>query len=224
MHIGDGFLSPETVAVSYAVAIPLWWYSLKRLKRELNEETLPLLGGLSGLSFIIMMFNIPIPGGTSGHPVGAALIALLFNPYIAFIAVSIVLLVQALIFGDGGISAWAVNSLAMGFIAGYSARWIFDRLKETKLGKFAPFVAGWFSLVTASLFVGFVLGIQPYFGVDSHGHPLYFPFGLKVAIPAMVIPHALFFGVVEGLFTQLIYNFLTEKRWAPSLNREGKNG
>ena len=82
MHIPDGYLSPETVLVSYTVTIPLWIYGFKKLKQTLNEETMPLIGGLSALSFIIMMFNIPIPGGTSGHAVGATLIAILFSPWI----------------------------------------------------------------------------------------------------------------------------------------------
>jgi cobalt/nickel transport system permease protein len=211
MHIGDGFLSPATVAVSYMVAIPLWVYSFKRLKRELNEETLPMLGALSGLSFVIMMFNIPIPGGTSGHAVGATLIALLFGPWVAGLAVTLVLAVQALIFGDGGISAIAINSLAMGYVASFVGYYTFHWLKRFK---FAPFVAGWLSLVSASLVVAVALGIQPLMGTSPDGHPLYFPFGLEITIPAMVGEHALFFGVVEGIFTQLVYTFLLKRRQA----------
>jgi cobalt/nickel transport system permease protein len=206
MHIGDGFLSPGTIALSYGVAIPLWVYSFKRLKEELNEETLPLIGALSGLSFVIMMFNIPIPGGTSGHAVGAALLAILFGPWIGALAVTLVLAIQALVFGDGGVSAIAVNSLAMGYTGAFVGYYLY---KVTRRWKFAPFLAGWSSIVAASLVVAVVLGIQPYLGTAPDGHPLYFPFGLKVTIPAMVGEHMLFFGVVEGIFTQLVYNFLT---------------
>jgi cobalt/nickel transport system permease protein len=208
MHIGDGFLSPGTIAVSYAVAVPLWIYSFKKLQRELNEETLPMLGALSGLSFVIMMFNIPIPGGTSGHAVGATLIALLFGPWVAGLAITLVLAVQALIFGDGGISAIAINSLAMGYVASFVGYYTFQLLKKFK---FAPFVAGWLSLVTASLLVAVTLGIQPMMGTAPDGHPLYFPFGLGITIPAMVGEHALFFGVAEGIFTQLVYTFLKKR-------------
>jgi len=94
MHIPDGYLSLETVVVSYGLALPLWVYGFKKLKAALNEETLPLIGALTALSFVIMMFNIPIPGGTSGHAVGAALIAILFDPWIAAIAVSLVLFIH----------------------------------------------------------------------------------------------------------------------------------
>jgi len=207
MHIADGYLSPATVVVSYAIAIPLWVYGFKKLKEKLNEETLPLIGALSALSFVIMMFNVPVPGGTSGHAVGAALISILFGPWVGFISVSLVLLIQSIIFGDGGISAWAVNSLAMGFVASFVGYYVFNLLKGKK---FAPFIAGYLSIVAASFLVAIVLGIQPIFWSEN-GHPLYFPFDLKITIPAMVGEHMLFFGVVEGIFTQLIYNFLTKK-------------
>jgi len=206
MHIPDGYLSPATVVASYTIAIPLWVYGFKKLKETLNEETLPLIGGLSALSFIIMMFNIPIPGGTSGHAVGAALIAILFNPWIGFISISLVLLIQSLIFGDGGISALAVNSLSMGFLGSFVGYYVFNLLKGKK---FAPFIAGWSGIVASSILVALALGIQPYW--SEAGKPLYFPFGLSTTIPALVGSHMLFFGVVEGIFTQLIYNYITNK-------------
>jgi len=215
MHIPDGYLSPATVVASYTLALPLWVYGFKKLKENLNEETLPLIGGLSALSFIIMMFNIPIPGGTSGHAVGAALIAILFNPWIGFISVSLVLLIQSVVFGDGGISALAVNSLGMAFVGSFSGYYIFNWLKNIK---FAPFIAGWASAVASSLLIAIVLGIQPYW--SEAGKPLYFPFDLTTTIPALVGSHMAFFGIVEGLFTQLIYNYITKK----NLNLKEANG
>jgi len=203
MHIPDGYLSPETIVVSYAIAIPLWGYGFKQLKQNLNEETLPLIGGLSALSFIIMMFNIPIPGGTSGHAVGAALIAILFSAWIGFISVSLVLLIQSLIFGDGGITALAINSIGMAFISSFSATFIFKIFKH----KFTPFICGWISAVMSALFIALILGIQPIFWSEN-GKALYFPFDLSITIPALVGSHILFFGVVEGIFTYIVYNYL----------------
>ena len=203
MHIPDGYLSPATVIASYTLAVPLWIYGFKKLKETLNEETLPLIGGLSALSFIIMMFNIPIPGGASGHAVGAALIAILFNPWIGFISVSLVLLIQSVIFGDGGISALAVNSLSMAFLGSFVGYYVFNLLKDKK---YAPFIAGWSGIVASSILVAVVLGIQPYW--SEAGKPLYFPFGLSTTIPALVGSHMVFFGIVEGIFTQLIYKRL----------------
>ncbi|WP_297440838.1 cobalt transporter CbiM [Sulfurimonas sp.] len=207
MHIPDGYLSPTTVIATYAVAIPLWVYGLKRLKNTLNEETLPLIGALSAMSFIIMMFNIPIPGGTSGHAVGAALIALLFGPWIGFIAVSLVLLLQAVIFGDGGISTFATNALGMAFFGSFGGYYMYKSLEKFHL---APFFAGWMSAVVSSVFIALALGIQPLFWSEN-GQPLYFPFDLKTVMVAVVGSHILAFGIIEGIFTQFVFSYLKEK-------------
>jgi len=205
MHIPDGYLSPMTVAVSYAAAAPLWVYSFRRLKSVLNEETLPMIGAVTALSFVVMMFNIPIPGGTSGHAVGAALIAILFGPWVAGMAVSLVLLIQAAVFADGGLSALAVNSLAMGYLGAFVGYGVFRLFRGRA---WAPFVAGWSSLVASSVLVSLALGIQPIFW-SPEGVPLYFPFDLSITVPALVGEHMLVFGVVEGIFTYAAHRFLT---------------
>lgn len=207
MHIPDGYISPATVVTSYAIAVPLWIYGFKKLKEKLNEETLPLIGALSAMSFVIMMLNIPIPGGTSGHAVGAVLIALLFGPWVSFISVSLVLLIQALLFGDGGVSTYALNALSMAFAGSFTSYFVFQKIKNKK---FAPFFAGWIGLVSSSIVAAVALGIQPIFWTHN-GQPLYFPFGLKTTFVAIVGSHMLFFGVAEGIFTQLIYNYLQKK-------------
>jgi cobalt/nickel transport system permease protein len=204
MHIPDGYISPASVVASYVVALPLWFIAFNKLKAKLDEETLPLLSSLSALSFVIMMFNIPIPGGTSGHALGVALIALLFGPWIGFLSLSIVLFIQAIIFGDGGISTFALNSLAMGFAGAFSASFVFERLKNKSYSYFA---AGWMSAVASSIVVALVLGIQPYIG-SVDGKPLYFPFDLSVTLPALVGSHMVFFGVVEGIFTKIAIKVL----------------
>ena len=204
MHIPDGYLSPATVAVSYAAAIPLWVYGFRRLKAVLNEETLPMIGAVTALSFVVMMFNIPIPGGTSGHAVGAALIAILFGPWVAAVAVSLVLLIQAVVFADGGLSALAVNSLAMGFLGAFVGYGVFRALERFR---WAPFAAGWSAAVASSVLIALVLGIQPILWSEG-GRPLYFPFDLSITLPALVGEHMLIFGVVEGVFTYAAYRFL----------------
>jgi cobalt/nickel transport system permease protein len=207
VHIPDGYLSPTTVVVSYLAVAPLWMYGFKRLKRSLNEETLPMIGALTALSFVIMMFNIPIPGGTSGHAVGAALIAIMFDPWIASIAVSLVLFIQAVVFADGGISALAINALGMAFGGAFGGYYLFKLLHSHA---YAPFVAGWASAVVASVIIALGLGIQPLFWSEG-GKPLYFPFDLTITLPALVGEHALIFGVIEGIFTTIAYRFLTRK-------------
>jgi len=207
VHIPDGYLSPQTVIATYALSIPLWVVGFKKLKATLNEETLPLIGALSALSFIVMMFNIPIPGGTSGHAVGAVLIAMLFGPWIGFISVSLVLLIQALVFGDGGISTFGANAFSMAFVGSFVGYYTFKALQKYK---FAPFIAGWSGVVASSFFIALLLGVQPMLFMED-GKPLYFPFDLQTTMVALVGSHALFFGIVEGIFTAVVYKFLQKR-------------
>jgi cobalt/nickel transport system permease protein len=208
MHIPDGYLSLPTCAAGYIIAAPLWFIGLRKIKKVLDEKTLPLLASLTAFSFIIMMFNVPIPGGTSGHATGAALLAIVFDPWVAYICVSLVLLIQALLFGDGGITTYGINTLGMGAVGSFVAYGVFHKLKSLR---FAPFIAGWISLVSASALVAFVLGIQPLIAHGADGKPLYFPFGLDTTFPALVGSHMLFFGIVEGVFTQIAYKYIIKK-------------
>ena len=116
MHIPDNYLSPQTCAVMTAVMIPAWTISIKKIKAELPAGKLPLLGVAAAFSFLGMMFNIPLPGGTTGHAVGGTLTALLVGPYGACISISVALLLQALLFGDGGILAFGANCFNMAFV------------------------------------------------------------------------------------------------------------
>ncbi len=123
MHIPDNYLSPQTCAMMTAVMIPAWTISVKKIRAEIPGEKLPLLGVAAAFSFLGMMFNIPLPGGTTGHAVGGTLTALLVGPYGACISISVALLLQALLFGDGGILAFGANCFNMAFVmpfAGYA--------------------------------------------------------------------------------------------------------
>lgn len=208
MHIPDGYLSPLTCITTYAVALPLWVIAFKKLKEQLDETTLPLIASLSALSFIIMMFNIPIPGGTSGHAVGAALIAILFGPWVASLCVSLVLLIQALVFGDGGVTTFGANALLMAFTASFVSYYVHSFL-HTKA--FASYVSGWAGIVSSSLVLAIILGIQPLIA-SVDGQPLYFPFDFSLTFPAVVGSHVLFFGVVEGIFTGLAYRYIIKNK------------
>lgn len=219
MHIPDGFISPLTYIPATVAAIPLLVVAFKKTKEAINDESFALLSSLTAFSFVVMMFNIPIPGGTSGHAIGAAILAILFGPWVAAFCLSLTLFIQALIFGDGGLSVFAINSLAMGFVASFSAFYVHKLLKNRMNNTIALFLTGWSSIVFASVVVAVALGIQPLLGVDSAGHPIYFPFGLEVTIPAVVGSHIVFFGVVEGFATMLVMRFL-EKIMSQSTHKE----
>ena len=116
MHIPDGFLSPEVAAACAVPAAGAVAYGLRRANRELDERRVPLLGVTAAFVFAAQMLNFPVAGGTSGHFLGAALAAILLGPWLAGLVLSVVLVVQAFVFADGGITALGANVLNMGVI------------------------------------------------------------------------------------------------------------
>lgn len=211
MHIPDGYLSPQTYIPLYGLSIVFWSTAIKKIKAYLSARYIPYLAMSAAFSFLIMMFNIPIPGGTTGHAVGAAVIAIILGPWTAVIAVSIVLIIQAVVFGDGGITAIGANCFNMAVIAPFVSYWIFRAVKGDHLDglriKIAAFLSGYGGLVAASLFAAIEFGIQPLIAAAPDGRAMYAPYPLSIAIPAMVGEHALVFGIVEGIVTLLAFNY-----------------
>jgi cobalt/nickel transport system permease protein len=109
MHIPDGYLGPQTYIPLFTAMLPLWAKASRVLKRTLRARHVPLFAMSAAFSFIVMMFNIPIPGGTTGHATGAAIVAILLGPWAAILSVSVALIIQALLFGDVGITAVGAN-------------------------------------------------------------------------------------------------------------------
>ena len=116
MHIPDGYLSPSTCATLYAGAIAGWYAALKRLKRLLLSRVVPLISVFAAFAFVVMMFNLPLPGGTTGHAIGVTIAAIVLGPSGAILAISIALAIQALFFGDGGITTLGANCFNMAII------------------------------------------------------------------------------------------------------------
>jgi cobalt/nickel transport system permease protein len=118
MHIPDGFLTPEVAGACAVPAAGAVAYGLRRASRDLEERQVPLLGVTAAFVFAAQMLNFPVAGGTSGHFLGAALAAILLGPWLAGLVLSVVLIVQAFVFADGGITALGANVLNMGVIGG----------------------------------------------------------------------------------------------------------
>ncbi|MGA3029904.1 MAG: cobalt transporter CbiM [Candidatus Limnocylindrales bacterium] len=215
MHIPDGYLAP---AVSLALAVPtvpVWAVATQKVKRVLNNRTVPLLAIFSALSFTVMMFNVPVPGGTTAHGVGGTLIAVVLGPWAAAIAVSTALILQALFFGDGGVLAIFANCLNMGILlpfVGYATYRLLaagSPVLSTRRAVAAG-IGAYVGITVAALAVGIELGIEPVFFSQS-GHALYSPYGLSEAIPAMVAAHALGASIVEALITGLGVAYLQRR-------------
>ncbi|MBI5410201.1 MAG: cobalt transporter CbiM [Nitrospirae bacterium] len=215
MHIPDGYLSPQTYIPFYGVMMPLWYWSSRILKKTLNARQIPFLALGAAFSFVIMMFNIPIPGGSTGHAVGAALIAIILGPWAALMSVSMALILQALLFGDGGITAIGANCFNMAFIMSFSGYYIYKFLSSnsgTNIPRrvFAASAAAYISLNLAAFFTAVEFGIQPLIAHTPDGAPLYAPYPLNVAVPIMALEHLAVFGFIEALVTGLVVGYIAK--------------
>ena len=213
MHIPDGYLGPYTYIAMWIIMIPIWYYAGKKLSSELKSKQVPMLALAAAFTFVIMMFNVPIPGGSTGHAVGGAIIGIVLGPWAGVIAISVALVLQALMFGDGGITAIAANCFNMAVVMPFVAYYIYKAISgSTEITSsrriIAAAIAGYISLTLASAFTGFEFGIQPILHHTAEGVPLYMPYPLSVTVPAMVLEHALGFGILEALVTALIFAYI----------------
>lgn len=202
MHVPDGFLAPSTWIPATGVGAGLWAWGARRVGRNMRAETLPQLGVLTAVTFVLMMLSIPLPGGATVHFTGVAVLAILFGGWTAFLCVSLVLLMQAALFGTGGMTTLAVGALTIGGLGGASAVAAWRSLRRWNR-RVALFVAAWVSVVLPALATALVLGLQPILATDADGSPLFFPLGWSVVVPALVGPHLLL-GVGEGLLTVMM--------------------
>lgn len=211
MHIPDNYLSPASCAVLAVAAAPVVGLSITKVKAQLkeNKELAPMLGIAASLSFLLMMFNVPIPGGTTAHAVGGVLLSILIGPYAASLALIVALLLQALLFGDGGILAIGANifnmAIAMPFV-GYAVYHFFRKQNHETAG---VLVGSYVGINVAAFLTAIELGIQPIIATQG-GEPLYNPYGLAVTIPAMMVTHLTIAGAVEVFFTYVIYRFVKQ--------------
>jgi len=213
MHIPDGYLSPQTYAAAYAAAAPFWIVASRKLNRSLRARQVPMLALSAAFCFVIMMFNVPIPGGTTGHAVGAVLVAVLLRPWAACVAVSIALSVQAVLFGDGGITCIGANCLNMAVVMPFVGYGVYRLVAGRSSPKSArqwigAALGGYVGLNAAALMAAVMFGIQPMIARDAAGHALYCPYPLSIAIPAMAIGHLAVFGIVEAAVTGLVLAYL----------------
>jgi cobalt/nickel transport system permease protein len=195
MHIPDGFISTPVAVAGIAVAAGSVAYAVKATNKKMGEKQVPLMGVLAAFIFAAQMLNFPVAGGTSGHLVGAALAAILLGPSPALLIMTCVLIVQSLVFQDGGLLALGANIFNMGivpcFVGYYLYKGIASPFHKRKLGiMVGSGVAAWVTVVIASVFCAVELAI-------SGTVPL------RVALPAMAGVHAVI-GIGEGLITAAV--------------------
>jgi cobalt/nickel transport system permease protein len=204
VHIPDGFLDPVTAGATYLVSAAYAAYAFRRLRAERGrlELVTPLAAGI----FAAQMLNWPLPGGTSLHFVGGALSGILLGPWLGFLPMFLVLLVQCLLFHDGGITALGANLLNMAIIdvlAGYAVY----KLVPQRYKVFGAFLGGWLGITLAGLACGVEIGVSSQL-----------PYGLAVTVPVMAGWHAAL-GVVEGAITSAVVSYISRR--APHLVEGG---
>jgi cobalt/nickel transport system permease protein len=160
MHVPDGFLDAATSAATAAVAVGTVGLALRGARRELDDKAAPMAGLVATFVFAAQMLNFPVGAGTSGHLLGGALAAVLVGPYTGVLCLSVVLLVQSLLFADGGVTALGTNVVLMGVVGVLSGWLVFRGLQSVtpkRVGLVAPLaaVAAYASVpITALAFVG----------------------------------------------------------------------
>jgi cobalt/nickel transport system permease protein len=192
MHIPDGFISTPVAVAGIAVAAGSVAYAVKATNKKMGERQVPMMGVLAAFIFAAQMLNFPVAGGTSGHFVGAALAAIILGPWSAILIMSCVLMVQCLIFQDGGLLALGANVVNMGVIAAlvsyFTYKGIFAATRRSKVGRLvAAGIGAWMSVVVSALVCAAELAIS---GTTPW----------RIAIPAMGTVHMLI-GVGEGFIT-----------------------
>jgi len=203
MHIPDGFLNVVTAAATYVVSASGVGYSVREANKKLGERHVPLMGVMGAFIFAAQMLNFPVIGGTSGHLIGGALAAILLGPWAGTLIMACVLIVQCLIFQDGGITALGANVFNMGlvacFVGYYLYRTVTALMGESRTSRLAGGFAGaWASVFVAAVACAIELAV-------SGKSPL------GVALPAMAGVHALI-GIGEGLITAAALSFVTATR------------
>ncbi len=218
MHIPENYLSPSTCVVLAGTMVPVLACALKKVRRTVSCEKMPLLGVAAAFCFLSMMFNVPLPGGTTGHAVCGTLAAILFGPWAATLAVSIALVIQAVLFGDGGILALGANCFNMAFVLPMVGHAVYEALSERMDGLRGELVGAavgsYAGINAAALMTAIELGIQPLLFTNAAGQALYCPYPLALSVPAMMAGHLTVFGAAEVIFTVGILAYL--RKAAPS--------
>jgi len=223
LHIPDGYLSPSTCGILAGAATPFWYTALRHVQKTFSTRMIPLLSVFAAFSFVIMMFNLPLPGGTTGHAVGMGVAAIVLGPWASMLAISMALFIQAVFFGDGGITAIGANCFNMAIVGSLVSYAVYRLLGyRATLGSarrvLGAGIAGYLAINVAALCAAIEFGIQPILFRDAAGAPLYAPYPLSISIPAMMVGHLTLAGLAEFIISAGVIAYL--QRTDPGLLRQ----
>ncbi|MGC8878492.1 MAG: energy-coupling factor ABC transporter permease [Anaerolineae bacterium] len=200
MHIPDGFLSVPVALIFWAITVVLLLIAVRKTRQQLGERQIPLMGVMAAFIFAAQMINFPIAGGTSGHLLGGVLVAVMLGPWAGMLVMACVIIVQGLLFQDGGLLVMGANIFNMGLVTAALGS-LYHGLAARQGKGVRLVVAGvlaWLSVVAGALFTALELGFS---GTS--------PFG--VVVPAMLGVHVLI-GIGEGLITMAALAFVMQVR------------
>jgi cobalt/nickel transport system permease protein len=209
MHIPDGLMDPTVSAIGWIEFLVVLGAVLLLAGNRVKEKNLPRVAVLSAGIFVAQMLNFPVGGGTTGHLVGGALFAIIAGPTVAIIGMTVVLLIQALMFGDGGITALGLNALNMAVIAPLTGWGVYTLLKtmtekggrSSAASGFVVGAAAWASVFVAAAACAAELAVS--YAVSSGAYGI----AATVSVPAMLGMHAVI-GVGEGIITAGVLAYL----------------
>jgi cobalt/nickel transport system permease protein len=210
MHIPDGFVDLKTAITTGVLSTGGLAVSIYNVKKIFKAKVIAMMGIMAALIFSIQMINFTIPGGTSGHLLGGALVAIILGPFAGSLVLAVVFIVQALVFMDGGIVALGSNVFNMaicGVLCAYLIYYLFSKISSKKwLFYTSVALASWLSVVAASFFAALELGISG-------------TYDMGVTIKAMLLVHMVI-GIGEAIITTAIIAFIDRIR--PDLILTGK--
>ncbi|ERG95790.1 energy-coupling factor ABC transporter permease [Haloquadratum walsbyi] len=199
MHIPDGFLDPLVAGLFWLASAAAIGLAVRRARGELGDERTPLLGVIAAGIFAAQMLNWPIPGGTSAHFVGGAFAGILLGPSLGVLAMTAVVTIQALVFGDGGIIALGSNLFAIAVVNVVIGYGLFRVLRDTHESG-AAFIAGWAAVIASALVVALGVGFSSAFAYE-----------VATTVTIMAGGHAIL-GVIEGAITAGVYAYVAAAR------------
>ncbi len=196
-----------------AAMLPLWYTASRKVKALAKQGHIVLMAIGAAFAFVVMMFNVPVPDGTTAHATGGTLLAVALGPWAAVISMSIALAIQALFFGDGGILAFPANAFNMAFagpLAGYAVYRLVAGASAAGTARrwIGAGVGAYVGITASAVLTAVEFGIQPLLFTSADGTPLYSPYRLDMALPAMLLSHLLVAGPVEALVTGMAVAYL----------------
>jgi len=209
MHIPDGLMAPALLVVGWIVSILALALATRKVSGRVDDRHVPFMAVLAGGIFVAQMLNFPIGGGTTGHLVGGALVAIFLGPYAGMLVIATILILQCLFFGDGGLTSMGLNMMNMAVVM-VLVGWYVHRLTPERYSRAGLFLAAWLSVFLGSIMCALELSLSHSLTGGAYG------ITGSIAFPSMILSHALI-GIGEAIITVGVISYIEQV--SPSMLR-----